>query len=410
MTPTQNNDKQLIYIDLFAGCGGLSLGLYNSGWKGLFAIEKSPDAFATLKHNLIDQHTHFNWPCWLPLKNLDIKKVLSEYRTNLLSLRGRVDMVTGGPPCQGFSTAGKRDEKDKRNSLIKDYIKFIELIRPRILFFENVKGFTLGFNKNKTKGKQYSTFVTEQLSALGYNVCGDMVDFSNFGIPQKRCRFILVGIREDISNKSGATAEDFFENILLNREHFLTSKNLQITSTLEEAISDLVRASGEVKSPDTKKFKAGLYAPALTNYQQFLRKSIKNGVVADSHRFVNHKNHIEKRFKEILRIAKRNTTISDDLKSKYHTKKRTIVPLSGKLPSPTITTLPDDYIHYAEPRILTVREYARIQSFPDDFEIRGKYTTGGKRRTKEVPRYTQIGNAIPPLFGEQAGIVLKNII
>jgi DNA (cytosine-5)-methyltransferase 1 len=72
--------------------------------------------------------------------------------------------------------------------------------------------------------------------------------------------------------------------------------------------------------------------------------------------------------------------------------------------------LPDDYIHYSEPRILTVREYARIQSFPDWFKIKGKYTTGGKMRTKEVPRYSQIGNAIPPLFAEQAGLVIKEML
>jgi DNA (cytosine-5)-methyltransferase 1 len=72
--------------------------------------------------------------------------------------------------------------------------------------------------------------------------------------------------------------------------------------------------------------------------------------------------------------------------------------------------LPDDYIHYSEPRILTVREYARIQSFPDWYQFQGKYTTGGKLRTKEVPRYSQIGNAIPPLFGEQSGLVLKQLI
>jgi DNA (cytosine-5)-methyltransferase 1 len=402
--------KMFTYIDLFAGCGGLSLGLRNAGWNGIFAIEKSPDAFATLKHNLIDKHQHFDWPGWLPQKNHDIKKILKDYRNNLINLRGKIDMVTGGPPCQGFSTAGKRDEKDKRNSLIKDYIKFIEQVRPKVLFFENVKGFTLGFNKNKTKGKQYSTFVIEQLKSLGYDVCGDMIDFSKFGVPQKRCRFILVGVRQDISKQSGVAAEDFFENILLNRENFLVSKNLQLSASLEDAISDLLRSYGEITSPDAKKFKAGLYAPVSSNYQQFLRKNMKTGTVADSHRFVNHKEHIEKRFREILRLAKRNTSISDELKRKYHTKKRTIVPLSGTLPSPTITTLPDDYIHYSEARILTVREYARIQSFPDDFEIKGKYTTGGNRRTKEVPRYTQIGNAIPPLFGEQSGVALKRLI
>lgn len=84
--------------------------------------------------------------------------------------------------------------------------------------------------------------------------------------------------------------------------------------------------------------------------------------------------------------------------------------MSVDLKTPTITSLPDDYIHYCEPRIFTVREYARIQSFPDWFEFQGKYTTGSKERVKEVPRYTQIGNAIPPLFAEQSGIVLKNIV
>ena len=79
------------------------------------------------------------------------------------------------------------------------------------------------------------------------------------------------------------------------------------------------------------------------------------------------------------------------------------------MPTPTLTTLPDDYIHYSEPRILTVREYARIQSFPDDYVFCGKYTTGGKRRVLEVPRYSQIGNAIPPLFGELAGKALMEM-
>ena len=97
------------------------------------------------------------------------------------------------------------------------------------------------------------------------------------------------------------------------------------------------------------------------------------------------------------------------MRDKYNIKKHTVIPLDKDAKSPTITTLPDDYIHYSEPRILTVREYARIQSFPDWYEFQGKYTTGGKLRTKEVPRYTQIGNAIPPLFGEQSGLVLKEL-
>jgi DNA (cytosine-5)-methyltransferase 1 len=402
--------KELIYIDLFAGCGGLSLGLYNSGWKGLFAIEKSPDAFKTLKFNLIDKKEHFKWPSWLPLKNHDIRQVLRQHEQNLLALRGKVDLVTGGPPCQGFSTAGKRDEADQRNKLINQYIRFIELVRPRILFFENVKGFTLGFTKNKTKGKHYSTYVSNKLKKIGYDICGDMVDFSKFGIPQKRCRFILVGVRKDISKRNHVIAEDFFEKIISKKNEFLINKDLKLNPSLEEAISDLLQSHGQMPSPDTKKFNAGIYSTPLSKYQNYLRKDRRAGEIADSHRFVNHKPEIKKRFKEILEVAKRNTSISDELKAKFGTKKRNIIPLAQKLPTPTITTLPDDYIHYCEPRIMTVREYARIQSFPDDYEFKGKYTTGGKRRVKEVPRYTQIGNAIPPLFGEQGGLVLKEFL
>ncbi|MBW7913589.1 MAG: DNA cytosine methyltransferase, partial [Taibaiella sp.] len=101
--------KEYSYIDLFAGCGGLSLGLHNAGWKGLFAVEKSPDAFKTLKYNLIDKKNHFNWPKWLgEPTNLEINEVIKKYKNQLQNLRGKVDLVAGGPPCQGFSMAGRR--------------------------------------------------------------------------------------------------------------------------------------------------------------------------------------------------------------------------------------------------------------------------------------------------------------
>ncbi len=138
-------------------------------------------------------------------------------------------------------------------------------------------------------------------------------------------------------------------------------------------------------------------------------KLLKNKI-ADSHRFAKHKPETVEKFQYILNNAQANKNIPDSIKEKYNLKKRTVVPLCGKLPTPTLTTLPDDYIHYSEPRILTVREYARIQSFPDSYEFKGKYTTGGDMRKSDVPRYTQIGNAIPPLFAEQAGIVLKDMI
>ena len=106
--------KEYNYIDIFAGCGGISLGLYNAGWKGLFAIEKDSMAFQTLKYNLMDKKNHFNWPEWLSISSHDINEVLEEHSKNLKKLRGNVDLVVGGPPCQGFSMAGRRNEKDKK--------------------------------------------------------------------------------------------------------------------------------------------------------------------------------------------------------------------------------------------------------------------------------------------------------
>lgn len=91
------------YIDIFAGCGGLSLGFYNAGYNGVFAIEKNKDAFSTLEYNLINNKNHYNWPDWLPLCEHDINELLSNYLEELTSLKGKIQVVAGGPPCQGFS-------------------------------------------------------------------------------------------------------------------------------------------------------------------------------------------------------------------------------------------------------------------------------------------------------------------
>ncbi|MFH1229788.1 MAG: DNA cytosine methyltransferase, partial [Candidatus Aenigmatarchaeota archaeon] len=172
------------HIDIFSGCGGISLGLFKSGWKGLFAIEKNPMAFETLKCNLIDKNNHFEWPSWLPQTSHDINDVISLYKDNLISLRGIVTLVAGGPPCQGFSFAGRRNENDKRNKLVDSYIDFVELVRPKMLFFENVRGFTVGFSKKNLRSEAYSNYVTRKLKNLGYDVRAEVIDFSEFGVPQ----------------------------------------------------------------------------------------------------------------------------------------------------------------------------------------------------------------------------------
>ena len=150
------------YIDLFAGSGGLSLGLYNAGLDGVFAVEKSKDAFETLKYNLIDKKKHFSWPNWLEMRNWDINELLETHEDKLKTLRGSVDLIVGGPPCQGFSMAGKRKNNDVRNQLMHSYVNFVKLIQPEMLFFENVQGFTVDFKIND-KIKNYSSILVENL-------------------------------------------------------------------------------------------------------------------------------------------------------------------------------------------------------------------------------------------------------
>lgn len=397
-------NKVYTYIDIFAGCGGISLGLYHAGWKGLFAIEKDPMAFETLKYNLIDKKKHFNWPEWFPISNQDINEVLENYSKNLKKLKGKVDLVVGGPPCQGFSMAGRRKEKDKRNKMIDAYIKFIKLVKPRSLFFENVKGFTIGFKNKNSRGEAYSNYVLRKLTKLGYKVEGRIIDFSEFGVPQRRKRFILVGLRKDQEKNP----KDFFNILFRDKIDFLKKRRLKLKISVKDAISDLERKNGEIDSVNFRLFKEGIYSKSQSNYQRLLRKDKTR--IPDSHRFAKHNVSTTKKFNYILKNCTKNLNLDKKTKEKFGLKKKCVIPLCQEEISPTLTTLPDDYIHYSEPRILTVREYARIQSFNDWFEFKGKYTTGGKLRKFEVPRYTQVGNAIPPLFGEQTGEVFMKII
>lgn len=399
------NLKMLKYIDIFAGCGGLSLGFYNVGWKAVFAIEKSPFAFSTLKHNLIDNKRHFEWVEWLEVKENDIKNILKSHKQDLEKLQGTIDLVVGGPPCQGFSFAGKREKSDERNHLVYSYIDFIKIVQPKALFFENVRGFSFPFKDDKeTENLAYSEIVLEELESLGYKAKPKLIDFGDFGVPQRRKRFIIVGFKEK-------EPQTFFDLLESKKDEFLKNKNLSADTKIEDAISDLLQSNGQKPSPDTPSFFAGTYTTAKTNLQKYLRNG--NGdssKVVDSHRFTKHQPETIEIFKKLLKEATRDVKIVGKEKEKFGLKKRGVTVMDAKTKSPTLTTHPDDYIHYSEPRILTVREYARLQTFPDWFEFKEKYTTGGKLRRFEVPRYTQVGNAIPPLFAELVAIVLKEIL
>ncbi|TXH49713.1 MAG: DNA cytosine methyltransferase [Desulfurellales bacterium] len=403
--------KDLTFIDLFAGCGGLSLGLMKAGWKGLFAIEKTEDAFNTLSHNLCSSHSpyHFFWPKWLPCKAMTTEEVINNYETQLKSLRGRVDLIAGGPPCQGFSLVGLRNPKDPRNRLTEEYIKIVGLIRPKFLLLENVRGFQTAFEGKK---KPYSILVKEKVEKLeggGYKVYSKMLKASLFGVPQPRSRFIMFAIREDIKD----VLNDPFillEEILPDFKQIRGLMSQE--TTVSEAIGDLeITGKPLIECQDSKGFKQVQYQPSkkLAPYQKLMREGLDRNYIPNSLRLANHKNETLYKFKEVLKKCPKGKAIPKDFRERFNMKKQCFIPLHPEKLSRAVTTLPDDLLHYSEPRILTVRENARLQSFPDWFEFKGKYTTGGNRRKQDCPRYTQVGNAVPPLMAEALGIVIKEL-
>lgn len=408
----------LVFADVFAGCGGISLGLTTAGWRGSFAIEKSPDAFRTLEANLVSgRKRKFDWPDWLPKTATTTTDFLHQHGDSLVAMRGKIDLLAGGPPCQGFSLAGRRAHSDPRNVLTEDYISIVQKLNPRFLLIENVRGFTLPFKKHgdaESNTIPYSDRVIARLETLNYRVYSKLINLSEYGVPQSRKRFIIIAIREGdpaISKLDGKTPFDLLEK---KRKHFLGTKGLPHDRPVSvgEAIGDLATFGKSLvdcndsnvsgyKQIDFKETKLG---------SPFVRLMRRNTTLAPNS--LRLPKHAEKTVEQFVRIAStctRGRTLHDDDRKALGIKKHAITPLDETQPSATITTLPDDIIHFSEPRILTVRENARIQTFPDWFKFTGKYTTGGKARKNECPRYTQVGNAVPPLFAEAVGRLLISL-
>jgi len=405
--------NQATFIDVFSGCGGLSLGMMSAGWKGIFAVEKTPDAFATIQHNLINQEKdqfRFDWPDWLEKKPQTSLDILSNYQENLSDLRGKVDLIVGGPPCQGFSLAGRRNPTDPRNTLTEEYLKIIEQVQPRFLLIENVQGFAMAFKNGKNPSdKAYSSIVKEKLEALEYTVFSAVVDCTDFGIPQHRKRFIMFSIKNEDPALTHLNGQDPLRMIIDRADLFRESKGLTSSrpSTSMEAISDLEIQSGKLVPCTDSPIKGYMQVSYrntdnLSAYQKLMRIGT-NGDGTNSLRIPKHRDHVVKQFSKIQTSFPLGRCLTTKARESLGIKKRSITALHPEMPSPTVTTLPDDILHYSEPRILTVRENARLQSFPDWYSFQGKYTTGGKKRKFECPRYTQVGNAVPPLLAEAIG-------
>lgn len=416
------------FIDLFAGCGGLSLGLLQAGWRGLFAIEQSPDAFRTLRHNLVDDNdrrpspTRFDWPDWLQQQPYEIGAFLTTYRHLLSSMQGNVALVAGGPPCQGFSFAGRREANDPRNQLFRKHLEIVDLLKPTLVLIENVPGIKVAHGKkrwidNGRRGRprqSYADKIRYMLKEHGYITQQDVVRACDFGVPQLRPRYITIGIRQDLVPQK-APVPEVFEVLKLMRHEFLMKRGLPTEKpvNVKQAISDL-RIDGqllvdctEVDSPSG--FKQLSTVIPRSTYQRLMYGTL-NGQPVNSLRLPRHRETTIAKFREILATCRKGVQLSNADRERLAIKKGVIVPLAPDKPSHTLTTLPDDILHYCEPRIHTVREHARLQSFPDWFDFLGKYTTGGDKRVKECPRYSQVGNAVPPLLAEAIGGALMTLL
>lgn len=414
------NESSPTFIDLYAGCGGLSLGLMNAGWQGLLAVEKDALAFETLKKNLLDgaESRRYVWPAWLPKSPVAIGRFVKRYHDELKALKGRVTLIAGGPPCQGFSLAGQRKKNDPRNLLFRHYVEIVRLIRPPLLLLENVRGISVEFGK-KQRGKKrkrgrpatpFSQKIKKKLEELGYDVHPRLLRAADFGVPQLRPRYFMIAVdRKLVVDHDGF---DPFATLEKIREEFLTKRSLPIDRPVstKEALSDLEsRGKLMIECVDSVGFKQINYTHPETTYQKLLHGSM-NGTAPNSLRLANHRPHIVERFQGILEQCRRGVQLNEKDRERLGLKKHCTVPLDPARPSHTLTTLPDDLLHYSEPRILSVREYARLQSFPDWYEFKGKYTTGGHLRVKQCPRYTQVGNAVPPFLAECLGVMLRKLI
>lgn len=407
------------FADVFAGCGGLSLGLLQAGCQGVFAIERSPLAFETLRYNLVDgKRYQFHWPSWLPKKAMTCEELLANHGPRLDALKGSIDLIVGGPPCQGFSTAGRRDPADPRNQMTEQYLLLVEKLQPRYLVIENVAGFNMRFETEEgldqllkdTKYASYADYVAGRLEDLGYSVSRGLVNCADFGVPQNRLRYLVLCERKAEQDAPGSL---LFQKLLDSRNEFLKSKRLPVTRkiSVKEAISDLLVTRNVLvdnTDSDVKGFQEAVYkAPFEPEGYLGLIRMDSQGIAPNSRRLAKHKKATIEYFKKVQETCRPGHCMSITERKKVGTKKHSTTVLHPDRPAPTITTLPDDIVHYCEPRILTARENARLQSFPDWFEFQGKYTTGGKQRKQECPRYTQVGNAVPPLLANAIGEMLN---
>lgn len=341
--------NKLKVLDLFSGCGGLSFGLEKAGFQIVAGIDNWGDALKTFEKN------HKNAKALtVDLGKPDLAAIRKEV--------GDVDVVVGGPPCQGFSISGNRDLNDPRNKLYKGFVQIVKTFNPRVFVLENVPNL-VSMGQGKIKDE-----IIRDFEKLGYEVKYKILLASNYGVPQNRRRVIFVGVK-------GKNDFEFPVPIISDGKERVSCS---------DAISDL---------PD-KDIEDGAFLrqKPLTQYQEKMR--------AKDSRIFNHAlTAHDKKTVQIISLVPDGGNYKDLPPEHKNTRRVNIAwtRFCSTKPSNTIDTGHRHHFHYLYNRVPTVRESARLQSFPDEFIFLGSKTS----------QYKQVGNAVPPLLAQAIG---KNLI
>lgn len=379
-------------LDLFAGCGGLSLGLVRAGFDVVAANEIDQWAADTHRRN------HPN----IELIQSDIRDIQSEYLKERFF--GQVDLVAGGPPCQGFSVSGKRQygHVKEQNSLVEEYMRVVAAIRPKVALLENVGGFRTGQIK---PGNPVMAYLSETFAELGYEMSTKLLQAADFGVPSFRSRLFVVASRIGMP-----------ENVFPMPTHSSESTGPLIRHvSLWDAIGDLPALNAREGHEGPAEYSG----EPFSEFQKIQRQN-SNGVW--NHVAMKHTPRLVERFSQLPQggrgydIGRVGEQSSSEQVTTYKTNNQRLV---SSEPSLCITAnFQSTYVHPFQPRNLTAREAARLMSYPDTYVFMGKRTqmsSGflkkyGRENEDFLSQYNQIGNSVPPLLGEAIGRTLIRLL
>lgn len=364
-------------IDLFAGCGGMSLGFEMAGFTPVLAVEKDEWAAETYQFNRHNANIFVG-------DITEIKQPKQQFQ--LQNISG----IIGGPPCQGFSVSGFRDPKDPRNSLFMDYMRFVQDFKPEFFVMENVPGILSSKTKTGHLVKQVISSVAKD---SGYNVEILQLNAADYGVPQARNRVFFIGIRDDFP---------FYPDYLIPQK--ITENN---PISLWEAISDLPQIEAGQGEDNVDYVET-----AKNEYQKWARNNSKK---INNHISMRHTQRLIERFKCIgwgqsladvpQEHMQRQRGNAEKISGKVYSQNN-MRPFPNK-PSPTLPAcFQSNFVHPYLNRNFTAREGARLQSFPDDYIFKGKRTTMSWE--KNLSQFQQIGNAVPPLLANALAIMIEN--